>query len=187
MLSHRFQLLLLKDLHQTLFQRFADQNFQNGLDLEVKVEDLPALYLCLHVDARLHGNEPGRGGPVEEGVGLGADFGLGHGVRELLQVSVRLYVHVSPPVDGLRRARPLKTLNDLLGPPRGLHEGFRGQDLRRVRVSSNDATVKHNVGVKPVGLVALAVLWPPARAHGLRLRRVDVRLRRDHHLSPSAA
>ena len=180
-LPHGLELLLLQDLHEPLLKRLADQDLKNRLDLQVKVKDLAALDLGLGVHTRLHRDEPRGGWPVQEGVRLRGDLRLGNRVRELLQVSVGLDVHVPSAVDGLRRRGALQGLNDLLGPPRRLHQGLRRQNLGGVGVSPHHPAVEHDIRSHLPGLVALAVLGPPARAHGLRLRGVSIRLRRDDH------
>ena len=68
--AHRRQLLLLAHLHQALLERLAHEDLEEGLDLEVEVEQVPGLNLRGRVQARLGGHEQGRGRAVHERVGL---------------------------------------------------------------------------------------------------------------------
>jgi hypothetical protein len=83
----------------THLERLADEHLEEGHDLGVEVKQVPVLDLRGPVHPTLSGHEEGRGGPVEEGLGLRVGVLLHGAVGELLQVVVGLCVHVLPAVD----------------------------------------------------------------------------------------
>ena len=91
------ELLLLQHLHQRLLQRLPHNNLQYGLHLKVKVEQV-TLHLRLLVHPVLLRYKQRACRPVQHVVRLRRQRLLQRSVADLLQVRLRLNVHVAPPV-----------------------------------------------------------------------------------------
>lgn len=84
--AHGCELLLLHDLHEALLQRLSHEHLEDGLHLEVEVEEIALLdlgnciYPCLLWDVER------RRRAVHEQIRLGRHLHLRHNIRQLLQV-----------------------------------------------------------------------------------------------------
>jgi hypothetical protein len=143
--AHRRELLLLHNLHQALLERLPHEHLQDGLHLEVEVEQVAVLDLRLDVHADLHRDEQRRRRAIRERVRLRHHLSLGHGVRELLQVRLGLDVHVPAPLDRLGRAGDAPARRGARFQARALRRRRRRNGLRRVRVPADHAPVEHDV------------------------------------------